>query len=51
VRGFLGSRVSSHVAFFMSFKWVSPGYLGDPYGCPRQLESSQPWQAGHGFSL
>jgi hypothetical protein len=22
--------------FFAGFKRVSPGYLGDPYGCPRQ---------------
>jgi hypothetical protein len=21
--------------FFAGFKWVSPGYLGDPCGCPR----------------
>jgi hypothetical protein len=23
--------------FFAGFKQVSPGYLGDPYGCPRQI--------------
>jgi hypothetical protein len=26
--------VGSRFAFFVGFKRVSPGYLGDPYGCP-----------------
>jgi hypothetical protein len=30
----LGSWVSPCFAFFAGFKRVSPGYLGDPYGCP-----------------
>jgi hypothetical protein len=32
----LGVRVDLRFAFFAGFKRVSPGYLGDPYGCPRQ---------------
>jgi hypothetical protein len=32
----LGLWVSSCFAFFAGFKRVSPGYLGDPYGCSRQ---------------
>jgi hypothetical protein len=33
---FLGMRVDLCFAFFVGFKRVSPGHLGDPYGCPRQ---------------
>jgi hypothetical protein len=29
-------EVSLRFAFFAGFKRDSPGYLGDPYGCPRQ---------------
>jgi hypothetical protein len=32
----LGSWVSPCFAFFAGFKLVSPGYLGDPCGGPRQ---------------
>jgi hypothetical protein len=39
VCAFLGSWISSRFALFMSFKRVLPGYLGDPYGCPRQPPS------------
>jgi hypothetical protein len=31
----LGASVDSWFTFFAGFKRVSPGYLGDPYGCPR----------------
>jgi hypothetical protein len=27
-------------AFFAGFKQASPGYLGDPYGCPQNYENS-----------
>jgi hypothetical protein len=30
--------VNSIVFCFCERKWVSPGFLGDPYGCPRQDE-------------
>jgi hypothetical protein len=33
----LGSWVSPRFAFFVSCKRVSPGYLGDPYRCPRHV--------------
>jgi hypothetical protein len=36
----LGAWVDSWFAFFAGFKRVSPGYLGDPYGCPRHFEKS-----------
>jgi hypothetical protein len=32
----LGLWVSSCLAFFAGFKRISPCYLGDPHGCPRQ---------------
>jgi hypothetical protein len=31
-------EVSLRFAFFAGFKRDSPGYLGDPYGCPRQMD-------------
>jgi hypothetical protein len=38
----LGSWVSPCFAFFACFKRVSPGYLRDPYGCPRHRSSAPP---------
>jgi hypothetical protein len=36
----LGARVDLCFAFFAGFKWVSPGYLGDPYGYPRHVRQN-----------
>jgi hypothetical protein len=38
----LGVQVDLCFAFFAGFKRVCPGYLGDPYGCPRQ-DDPTPW--------
>jgi hypothetical protein len=37
-RGFvLPMRLGSFAFIFYEFKRVSPGCLGDPHGCPRQI--------------
>jgi hypothetical protein len=36
VRVFQVCRLVRVLCFFAGFKRVSPGYLGDPHGCPRQ---------------